>query len=64
MTSAYAFAADGVIRSASGDIFVNGAAASQGDEVSSGDTLKTAFGAFMVVEMEDQSVLDVGGELE
>ncbi len=64
MVSAHAFAADGVIKSASGDIFVNGAAASQGDEVSSGDTLKTAFGAWMVVEMDDQSVLDVRSDTE
>ncbi len=64
MASAHAFAADGVIKSASGDIFVNGAAASQGDEVSSGDTLKTAFGAWMVVEMDDQSVLDVRSDSE
>ncbi len=64
MASAHAFAADGVIKSASGDIFVNGAAASQGDEVSSGDTLKTAFGAWMVVEMDDQSVLDVRSNTE
>ncbi len=62
--SAQAFAADGVIRSASGDIFVNGNPASQGDEVSSGDTLKTAFGAWMIVEMDDQSVLDVRSNTE
>lgn len=62
--SAQAFAADGVIQSASGDIFINGSPASQGDEVSSGDTLRTAFGAWMIVEMDDQSVLDIRSNTE
>ncbi|MEM0954652.1 MAG: FecR domain-containing protein [Pseudomonadota bacterium] len=55
---------DGVILAASGDIFVNGSPAEQGDFVNSGDKLRAAFGAFMIVEMDDLSILNIRSNTE
>ncbi len=57
--TASALAADGVVQSASGAVFVNGSPAAPGDSVSAGDTLSTAEDAAMTVVMNDDSVIEL-----
>jgi hypothetical protein len=59
LMSAQVWAADGVVRSLSGGVFINTTTAVVGTEVNSGDTLSTGPGAWVVVLMSDGTVLNL-----